>query len=182
MDLGIYPESFLDTSVHDSDFLPDGSKSNVRKGRCFLNSSKTLYRLLRGASPLLMTPEETQGAEGNSGSGSLGGDVIGKLQRNLTREGFFQATGQGVTFRFAMSPWSLSQGKHQGLKYHVCAWVSSSVCTELGDRLRGVGGPQQWPWSSGRVSSEDSTPAAGLEAIWGTSWGHGVCCRRILGM
>ena len=64
----IYPESFLDTSVQDSDFLPDGSKSNVRKGCFFLNGSKTLYRLLHGASPLLMTPEETQGAEGNSGS------------------------------------------------------------------------------------------------------------------
>lgn len=60
--LGIYPESFLDTSVHDSDFLPDGSKSNVRKV-FFLNGSKDTYRLLRGASPLLMTPEETQGTE-----------------------------------------------------------------------------------------------------------------------
>lgn len=68
MDLGIYPESFLDTLVHDSDFLPDGSKSIVRKGRFFQNGTKTLYRLLRGANPLLMTLEETQGTEGKSGS------------------------------------------------------------------------------------------------------------------
>lgn len=64
--------------------------------------------------------------------------MVGKLQRNLTVEGFFQATGQGVIFRFTMSVWSLPQGKHQGLKYHVCAWVSSSVCTKLGDGLCGV--------------------------------------------
>lgn len=57
-----------------------------------------------------MEQRETQAPE------SLGGDLFGKLQRNLTMEGFYHATGQCVLFRLTVSARSLSQGKHRGLK------------------------------------------------------------------
>lgn len=59
--------------------------------------------------------------------------MIGKLQRNLTMEGFFWATDQGVMLRFTMSPESVPGKTARPEVPCLCLGVFLSLWVELGD-------------------------------------------------